>query len=49
MTAISGQLDMQKAAIMEGQMQQKTMMAMLSAINDKLLAAEPDAKHPRKQ
>ncbi len=36
MTAISGQLDMQKAAIMEGQSQQKTMMAMLSAINDKL-------------
>ena len=36
MTDISGQLDMQKAAIMEGQSQQKTMMAMLRAINDKL-------------
>ena len=40
MTAISGQLDLQKAAIMEGQVQQKTMMAMLSAINDKLPAAD---------
>ena len=36
MTAISGQLDMQKAAILEGQSQQRTMMAMLTAINDKL-------------
>ena len=40
MTAISGQLDLQKAAIMEGQVQQKTMMAMLSAINDKLPVAD---------
>ena len=42
--AISSQLDVQKTAIVEGQSQQKTMMAMLSATNDKLPTIEPATK-----
>ncbi len=50
MTAISGQLESQRVAVIEGQSQQKTVMAMLSAINDKLdndRGGQPAAKLQR--